>query len=156
MTFPGYMPGPVEYVEGMSQPTLQVNIAKLDNGYVVRLQELKKRRPVSGIQRSSNPFAGLSADEIIDKLVDGMGGFLRTINDAGAGEDWKGSENRAQMREAFKMLFPGMAQNAEQLANPTDPEVEEETRQPRQETLVFESKESLMRYLGENLKDAVA
>lgn len=150
MSFPGYATGP-EYMEPSSQPKLQVSITKLDNGYVTRLHELKKRKPVPPISPSGNPFVGMTADDIVDKLVDGMGAFLRTINDAGAGEDWKGGD-KAQVREAFKLIFPGIAQNAEQLARQTDQVDEEEAHIPRQETRVFESKESLMKYLDENLK----
>lgn len=146
MKHPGYVPAfPSDYTEA-PMPTMKVVIARMDNGYVVQLQELQKPKPVPAIEPSENPFFGMSSDDIIDKLVDGMGAFLRTINDAGAGEDWKGGD-KAQVREAFKLIFPGVAQNAEQLTRMRT----EEDEDPRRETRVFETKDALMKYLSENL-----
>ena len=131
-------------------PKLTIQLVKLDNGYVVKLQEAGKKAP-RAIAPVESPFVGLEPDQIIDKLVDGVGAMLRSINDAGAGEDWKGSDNRAQMREAFKLLFPDMARHAEQLARPEDHPSEEDLHGPRHESNVFESKESLIEYLKKNL-----
>lgn len=131
-------------------PKLTIQLVKLDNGYVVKLQEAGRKAP-RAIAPVESPFAGLEPDQIIDKLVDGVGAMLRSINDAGAGEDWKGSDNRSQMREAFKLLFPDMARHAEQLARPAELPSDEDMHGPRQESNVFESKEALLEYLKKHL-----
>ena len=117
-----------------------VQISKVDNGYTLNLQEQLPREPV--VPDFQNPFEGMDPDEIVDKMINGMGAVIRTINDKGAGESWKDDEDRQAVREAFKVMFPGLARS---IRPPRMPKV------PRYEDRVFESKETLLKYLTENL-----
>jgi hypothetical protein len=124
--------------------SLAISLVKTDNGYIVDLREVppqKKQKPV----HQESPFAGKSPDEIIDQMIDGCGAVLRTLRQAETEEEWKGSEDREKVRMAFKALFPSLAQQAFDMSHV------EEIPQPRHEQKVFESKESMMKYLNENL-----
>ncbi len=132
-----------------SAPTLKVSVLKFDNGYAVSLDEVPKPREPRRLPPPENPFSGMDPDQIIDQMIDGVGAVLRTFRDAEAGEDWKGGEDRAKVRTAFKAMFPGLAQQAVSMTQ--EPE-EPDLQVPRKERRVFESKESLMKYLDENLK----
>lgn len=129
-------------------PKLEVNIAKLGNGYTLALQvhpEPPKRRKV---QHTPSPFVGQDPDELIDKILDGMSALIRTINDKGAGEDWKDGGDRKQVREAFRVMFPGMATQIDRAVSDEPPPTYQE---PRYEQLVFESKEKLIEFLTKEL-----
>lgn len=142
-------------VEGMSRPhpTLTVAITKLDNGYVVVLQEIPKRkqRKPRVHKPQPNPFEGMEPDQIIDQMIDGVGAVLRTFRQAEAEEEWKGGEDREKVRTAFKAMFPGLAQQAIDMTEKPEPPDPEELRMPRSEQQVFGSPEELMEYLKKNL-----
>lgn len=127
-------------------PTVTVSIGKIDNGYVLKLNTIPKRRAPRVV---APPFAGMDPDEMIDKIVDGMGALIRSINDKGAGEDWKTDEDRAKVREGFKAMFPNLVPppvHADDVAIAVG-----EDLAPRSESRVFESKIDLIKYLTENL-----
>lgn len=131
------------------QPRLVVSISKMDNGYTVQLREIpkpKRRVPIAPIE---SPFIGMEPDEIVDKMIDGVGAIVRSFH--AEAEDWKGSEEREKVREAFKVMFPDFSRQAIRLTAQPDPVDPDELREPRAESLVFESKESLMAYLDKNL-----
>jgi hypothetical protein len=143
-----------EYLRSTSMPmtpTLTVSIGKIDNGYVLKLNTIPKRKMPRAV---ASPFAGMDPDEMIDKIVDGMGALIRSINDKGAGEDWKDGEDRVKVREGFKAMFPS-------LVPPPIPKEEDTTfsvnavivddETPRSESRVFESKADLIKYLSEQL-----
>lgn len=124
-------------------PTVYVELRKVDNGYTIQLRTDPPRPPIRP-EDFQGPYDGMDPDEIIDRMVDGLGAMVRTINDKGAGESWKDGDDRQQVREAFKIMFPQFARHAERIVRPP-PE------QPRQEHRVFETKKSLMDYLEKNL-----
>lgn len=126
---------------GMIAPSVSVKVDKLGNGYVISLQTHPKSPP--SVVLRQNPFEGMDPDELIDKLIDGMGALLRTIHDEGAGENWKDSDDRSQVREAFRVMFPQMARSVDQSVASYE--------QPRYDNLVFQSKKDLMEYLDKNL-----
>jgi len=131
------------YIPGAEGPTLRITVLKVDNGYNLELASSPRHpqaiAPVPSAAESMGP------DEIIDRMVDGMGAFIRSINDKGAGEDWKEDGDKGRIREAVKIFFPQLAQQAQRVAhNPL-------ANLPRHETLVFESKQSLMKFLETNL-----
>ena len=132
-------------------PTLYVSIGKIDNGYILKLHTNPKRRIPRAVS-APNPFVGMDPDETIDKIVDGMGALIRSINDKGAGEDWKEDGDRAKVRDGFKAMFPSLVPppppSKEELAE-LEAQVDAET--PRSEQRVFESKEALIKYLTEQL-----
>lgn len=82
-------------------------------------------------------------------MIDGMGALIRSINDKGAGEDWKDSDDRKQVRDAFRVMFPGMSSQIDRLTSDLEDVASYEP--PRHENLVFESKERLVEYLTKNL-----
>lgn len=124
-------------------PSVSVKIQKLGNGYTLQLTTNPPRPPVAyGAEPS--PFEGMEQDEIIDKLVDGAGALLGRLHDIGAGESWKDDAEREQVREAFKIMFPGVARQFSRPAGP--PPVES-----RYESLVFETKEKLMEFIEKEL-----
>ena len=130
-------------------PSVVVSVNKVGNGYSLALQTNPKRRMPRAVSPVENPFEGKDPAELIDNMIDGMGALIRAINDKGAGDgDWKGEDDREKVREAFKVMFPGMARNIQQLTEASDEEPQEE---PRFESLVFETKKSLMEYLEKNL-----
>jgi hypothetical protein len=124
-------------------PSVSVKIQKVGNGYTLQLTTNPPRPPVAyGAEPS--PFDGMGQDEIIDKLVDGAGALLGRLHDAGAGESWRDDEDRQQVREAFKLMFPGVAR---QFAHPPGPPPVES----RHESLVFETKAKLMEFMEKEL-----
>ncbi len=126
---------------GSMPPVLQINIVKVDNGYAVDLAAMprrKERSPESGFVSAQDP------DEMIDKMVDGLGAFLRAVHDEGAGETWKDGGDREKVREAVKTFFPSAYRQAVEMSEPP-------AEPPRSEERVFETKESLLKYLTENL-----
>lgn len=129
---------------GNPHPLMNISIEKLGNGYVLSLTEYPKM-PEPTVPAPS-PFEGLEPDELIDKMIDGVGALIRAINDKGAGEHWKDEEDRVQIREAFKVMFPQLARQADRLAG--DPS---QYQPPRSEQRVFESKDVLVEYLVKNL-----
>lgn len=129
------------YLQPVRGKQTQVDIVKVDNGYTVQLQEQIPYEPPTATDYP-NPFEGMDSDEVVDKMIDGMGAAIRAINDKGAGEGWKDDADRQLIREGFKMLFPGLTRRAQPYKAP---------KQPRFETRVFESKEDLVKYLLENL-----
>ncbi len=132
------MPGFVGDLPYQSAPSVSIGIQKLGNGFVTTLQT---NPPVVHTHRA--PVGGdLDPDEALDHLIDGIGAFLREINDKGAGEGWKDGEDRQKVRAAARLLFP-------QFSSPTVPEEPQE--HPRYEQLVFESKAAMIEYLNKNL-----
>ena len=131
----------------VSRPSLVVTVTKLYNGYVTVLQETPKQDLQPAIGPAPSPFEGMEPDEIVDKMIDGIGAVLRSFRDSEVGDDWKGSADREKVREAFKVMFPDFVQRAVQLTS-QDPVLYKE---PRNETRVHESKDSLMLYLDLNL-----
>lgn len=143
-----YLPGS-SYVAGFSEdPSVIVSVQKLGNGYMLDLRTNPKRPPLQKPVHSPSPFVGQDPDELIDRMIDGLGGLVRSINDKGAGEDWKSEESRQQVREAFRIMFPGLTSNVDRLVA-DEPEVPYE--EPRHEQLVFETKEKLFEYMTKNL-----
>jgi hypothetical protein len=126
---------------------LQISIGKVDNGYTVNLLEPPKLPKVEATKSPSEmKEVNVDMDEKIDKMIDGFTAFLRHINDKGAGENWKEDNNREQLREGFKMAFPGLARGAYQT-----PGAPRHVLRARHENRVFETKEALIKYLEENL-----
>lgn len=123
--------------------TVDVSISKVGNGYTVQLQTSPP--PPKPPKFQPSPFVGMDPDELIDRILDGMSALIRTVNDKGAGEDWKDGDNRKQVREAFRVMFPEMARKVDLAVE----SIEYVT--PRQDSLVFETKVALMKYLNENL-----
>lgn len=136
-----------------AHPTLTVQVVKMDNGYIVTLQEIPRPKPSRRIV-VPNPFEGKSPDEIIDQMIDGVGAVLRTFRQAEAEEEWKGSEDRETVRTAFKALFPNLAQQAFTLTEAPESEEDRRRQEPRQEQNVFGSKAELMKYLDQNFPGA--
>lgn len=128
---------------GSGRPSVSVGIGKVGNGYIVKLQTspVQPKPP----RLAPSPFVGMDPDELIDRILDGMGALIRTVNDKGAGEDWKDGDDRKQVREAFRVMFPDMARKVDRAIEPV------EYIEPRYEHLVFESKEDLLEYLKTNL-----
>jgi hypothetical protein len=120
--------------------TLQCGIAKLGNGYAITIVRATPRPAPPPV----NPEDEVDPDHAIDKMIDGLGALVRSIHDSGAGETWKSDEDRAHVRAAFKLMFPGMSRHllsaGEAFAMPPIPE-----------SLVFETKEKLIAYLTEKL-----
>ncbi len=138
------MEGFAEYIGAPAgEATVLVSVGKVMNGYQVVLATRPKRKPVRPML---NPLAGMDPDEAIDRMVDTFGAFLRTIHDKGAGEDWKDGHggDRQLIRDGFKAFLPHLAVSGYQTAD-------ESTELPRHETMVFGTKEQLMKYLDENL-----
>lgn len=132
-----------------SAPVATAFVAKVGNGYTIQFHTNPKMPPPVRIRPVKSPFEGMDPDEIIDRMVDGVGALLRSVNDSGAGESWKESADRQQVREAFKVFFPDFAARAEQL---TQTQEEQDTVElPRHESLVFEHKEELLAFLAKNL-----
>ena len=133
---------------GNGEPSVVVQVQKLGNGYVINLRTnppYPKRRPIA---RVPSPFVGQDPDELIDRILDGLSAVVRTINDQGAGELWKDEDNRKQVREGFRIMFPSMAATIDSAVSDEPEPVYEE---PRNEQLVFETKEKLLEYLTKNL-----
>ena len=125
-------------------PSISISIEKVGNGYTLGLQTFPpppKRRPPS-----TSPFAGMETGEVVDRVIDSIGMLSRAINNKGAGEDWKGDEEREKLREGFRALFPGVYNQIEQAVEPPEIQV-----QPRAESLVFESKIALLEFLTKEL-----
>jgi hypothetical protein len=126
-------------------PTLTIGLVKTDNGYTVQLQESPKPPPrvktvsVEASQEEADP------DELIDRMVDGMGALMRAIHNDAAEEDWKKDDDKAKVRAAFKAIFPNIVSQVQRQQNYVPPE------EPRYENLVFEKKEDLLKYLEKNL-----
>ena len=120
--------------------TLQCGIAKLGNGYAITILRSTPRPPPLPV----NPEDEIDQDQAIDKMIDGLGALIRSINDSGAGETWKSDEDRAHVRAAFKLMFPGTSRGL--LAGPDG-----FSMPPPPESLVFETKEKLIAYLTEKL-----
>jgi len=118
-------------------PTLRVSIERHDNGWLVSLVEPPKHPPA---MTKTPPV--MEESEMIDTMIDGIGALLRHLNDHGAGDDWKGSDDREKLREAFKVMFPG-------IVSPRAPVAQ--AAWPRQETRVFDAKAALLSYLEKNL-----
>ena len=131
------------YIPGAEGPTLRITVLKVDNGYNLELASSPRRPQV--VAPVPGAAEGVSPDEMIDRMVDGMGAFIRSVNDKGAGEDWKEDGDRLKIREAVKTFFPQLAQQAARAVTPED------FAMPRHESLVFESKQSLMKFLETNL-----
>ena len=129
------------FADGPPSVSVSVQLAKVGNGYTIQLQT----HPPMPSARPPGPtmFEGMDPDEMIDKMIDGIGALMRTIHDKGAGEDWKASEDRAQVREAFRVMFPPLANKADRAVVQYVP--------PRYDNLVFQSKKDLMDYLDRNL-----
>lgn len=145
---PAYLPGS-SYVAGFSEePSVVVSVQKLGNGYMLDLRTNPKRPPLPRPVHVPSPFVGQDPDELIDQILDGMSAIIRTINDKGAGEDWKDEENRKQVRDAFRIMFPSIAS---QIDRAVSDEPETTYEEPRHEQLVFETKEKLFEYLTKNL-----
>lgn len=132
------------FIPGAEGPTLRITVLKVDNGYNLELAS-SPRRP-KAIAPVPSAAESMSPDEIIDRMVDGMGAFIRSINDKGAGEDWKEDGDKGRIREAVKIFFPQLAHAAARAVT-----TEDFLPMPRHETLVFESKQSLMKFLETNL-----
>jgi len=121
-----------------SAPSVSIGIQKLGNGFVTTLQT---NPPV--VRARHAPVGGDSdPDEALDHLIDGIGAFLREINDKGAGEGWKNGEDRQKVRAAARLLFPQISYQTAQ---------EEPQENSRFEQLVFESKAAMIEYLNKNL-----
>jgi hypothetical protein len=134
-----------------SYPPLTIGITKHGNGYSVQLSQSPKRRPHRVHTPPPNPLEGMDPDEIIDQMIDGVGAVLRTFRDAEVGDSWKEGEDREKVRTAFKTMFPGFTQQAVSMTEKPEPPQTDADLYGRHESLVFESKESLMKYLDENL-----
>lgn len=130
------------------EPSVVVSVQKLGNGYMLELRTSPKRPPLPRPVHVPSPFAGQDPDELIDRMIDGLGGLVRSINDKGAGEEWKDEENRKQVRDAFRVMFPSLTGNIDRMVSDEPVQVYEE---PRHEQLVFETKEKLFEYLTKNL-----
>lgn len=133
--------------ESPSAPSVSVQVGKVGNGYVVHLQARPERKRAPGRPRPEEPFQHLDPDQVIDKMVDGLGALIRSINDKGAGEGWKDDEDRQAIREVVKAMFPSFA------GHPQGPPAYdyEAAEQAKSEHLVFQSKEDLIQYLEKNL-----
>lgn len=138
---------------GADAPVISLKLAKLDNGYSVELMVNPKLKPIEEVKEEIatavgaelNPPVEMTQDEIIDRMVDGLGAFLRSINDKGAGENWKGEDEKGKIREAVKLIFP-------QVSRQTVPANSYRNYEPpHHESKVFETKAGLMKYLDENL-----
>lgn len=141
-----YMPAAVPMT-----PTMVVTVGKLDNGYVLKMSSIPKPRPVQFV---AHPLAGMDPDEAIDKMIDGVGAFMRAIHNNAAEEDWKKGEDRAKVREAIKELFPSLLPPAVQ-SEPGSAVLTQESDgaefRAKSESRVFESKLDLIKYLTEKL-----
>ena len=145
---PAFLPGS-SYVAGFSEePSVVVSVQKLGNGYMLDLRTNPKRPPLPRPVHVPSPFAGQDPDELIDRMIDGLGSLVRSINDKGAGEHWKDEDDRRQVREAFRIMFPGLTSSVDRLVSD---EPEPTYEEPRHEQLVFETKEKLFEYLTKSL-----
>lgn len=133
--------------ESPAVPSVSVQIGKVGNGYTVHLQSRPERPRHPVRPRPEGPFQDLDPDQAIDKMVDGLGALIRSINDKGAGEDWKNDEDRQAIREVVKAIFPSVA------GHPHGPPVYdyETMEQAKSEHLVFQEKSDLIAYLEKNL-----
>ena len=147
---PQYVPGGIgAYLSPQSEePSVVVSVQKLGNGYMLELRTNPPRPKPRIVKYTPSPFVGQDPDELIDQILDGMSAIIRTINDKGAGEDWKDEENRKQVRDAFRIMFPSIAS---QIDRSVSDEPETTYEEPRHEQLVFETKEKLFEYLTKNL-----
>jgi hypothetical protein len=134
-----------------SESPLTIGITKHGNGYSIQLSQSPKRRPHRVRELPPNPLEGMDPDQIIDQMIEGVGAVLRTFRDAEVGDTWKEGEDREKVRTAFKTMFPGFTQQAVQMTEKPEPPQTDAELYGRHESLVFESKESLMKYLDENL-----
>lgn len=132
---------PASLVGGMPDSAMQ--ILRFDNGYVVVYTEIPKMPEVN--PEDVEPPA--DADKMMDDMIDGIGAFLRRINDHGAGDDWKGSEDREKLRKGFKAMFPGFTPPGHGHGAVLG------AAMPVQKRLVFESKEKLLAFLYKMLPE---
>lgn len=145
---PAYIAG-AQYLSPTSEePSVVVSVQKLENGYMLELRTNPKQPKPRVVKRTPSPYVGQDPEELIDQILDGMSAVVRTINDKGAGEDWKDEDNRRQVREAFRIMFPSMASQIDQAVSD---EPEPVYIEPQHERLVFETKEKLFEYLTKNL-----
>lgn len=150
MRTPHYLAGGIgAYAAPVSEePSVIVSVQKLGNGYMIELQTNPKQPERPPVKHAPNPFAGLDPDELVDQIIDGFGSLARSINDKSAGEDWKSDDNRKNVRDAFRLMFPSMSSHIDDAVSTELPPVYIE---PRHERLVFETKEKLFEYLTSNL-----
>jgi hypothetical protein len=134
---PAYLVGNAPH---RGHPSVVIDIQKLGNGFVVTLQT----NPKPPVVQQGPPVEEVDPDEQLDRLIDGIGAFLREINDKGAGEGWKDGEDRQKVRAAARLMFPSVLGSG-RVAHYTTQE------KPRYEQLVFESKDMLLEYLTKNL-----
>jgi hypothetical protein len=130
----------------INQPAVRVELVKLGNGYMTELIENRqqpepevKEDIATAVEAELDPP---SVDEQIDRMVEGLGAFMRSVHDKGAGEDWKEDGDKEKIRAAVKLFMPNVVRS--------DVGIKRYVA-PRQESLVFESKKSLMEYLEKNL-----
>jgi hypothetical protein len=148
----GYIPGGVgAYLTpefSNKAPSVLIDIQKLENGYMLTLTTNPEQPKPRIVKHTPSPFVGQDPDELIDRVLDGLSALVRTINDKGAGEDWKDDENRKQVRDAFRVAFPNLSNQIDQAVSdePVPQYVE-----PRHEQLVFETKQKLFEYLMKEL-----
>lgn len=144
-SLPAYLAVGSGYGDG---PSVFVSVEKLGNGYQIDLRTNPPRPKPRVVAHAPSPFVGRDPDEIIDQIIDGLGSLVSSIQDKGAGEDWKDGEHRVKVRETFRVMFPSMARQIDDVVSDEPEPVYEE---PRHEQLVFESKKSLMEFLEKNL-----
>jgi hypothetical protein len=146
--YPGGMGAYLSPAFSSKAPSVVIDIQKLENGYMLTLTTNPEQPKPRVVERQTSPFVGQDPDEIIDKMIDGFGAVIRAINDKGAGESWKDDEDRAQIREAFRVMFPGVSRQIDQVVSdePVPQYIE-----PRHEQLVFETKQKLFEYLMKEL-----
>lgn len=130
------------------QDQLQISIRKMDNGFVVNLNEPPKRQTEEELEKELEADRPKNPEAQVDALVDGIVAFTKYINDKGAGEDWKdhSEEVKVQMRKGFKIFFPNL--NPDRSRRPRRPI---SSYQPRVEQNVFQTKEELLAYIQKNL-----
>jgi len=120
--------------------SVTVTVSKVDNGYQTWLTGPPPPAPPR--PQPLSHLAGLTEEEVADRLIDGISALMRYMNDKGAGETWKDGGDRETLREAFKVLFPGITSR---IAEPLEPMI------AKSETRVFESKDALLEYLAKSL-----
>lgn len=119
------------------EPKLTVSIQKRDTGYVIDLHEAAKReRP-----KTTHVPTEEEINDKLDSISEGFAAFLGSIYDRADGEEWKGEEAKAKIRDAIKAFAPSIASPMEYRTAPM----------PRMEQRIFEKKADLIKYLETNL-----
>ncbi len=126
---------------GEDKPKLIVSLEKKDNGYVLKLIE-PPVFPESDPDELKPEEVDADRDKKVDTMIDGVVAFTKSLNDKAAGEAWKGEEDKAKIREGFKLLF-GMSAGRGRPFKPMP--------KARVENMVFPGKEELLAYLAKNL-----